>query len=180
VIADLLRELQGLTEVVETLLAAAEIGQIVADNHERSDLCLACADAPRESECPLGGRQRLLMAASQHQSARECSECVRALGGGRLGWDDLDAALERGEGGIVVAEFVQVLAEVDLEQTRAVRLLSTDELDRSACELDRAGRGADVTGEPGRSVAQLGDVEADEVGRIRYRVPERERALEVR
>jgi hypothetical protein len=45
-IADLLGELQGLTKVGDTLLAAAEVGEVGAEHGDRSHLCLACADTP--------------------------------------------------------------------------------------------------------------------------------------
>ena len=67
-----------------------------------------------------------------------------------------------------------------MEERRTVRVALADELDRSPAELDRARGGADLAGELGRPGAELGEVEPGELGRVRHRVPERERPLEVR
>ena len=70
-IADLLGEPQGLPKMRETLLAAAEVGEVAAEHGERSDLRLACADTPSERERLLADRQRLRMAPGHHQPSRE-------------------------------------------------------------------------------------------------------------
>ena len=70
-IADLLGELQGLAEVGDTLVAAAEVGEVAAEHGERPELCLAGADAPRQRERLLGDRQRLRMPPGHHQRACE-------------------------------------------------------------------------------------------------------------
>ena len=67
-----------------------------------------------------------------------------------------------------------------MEERRTVRVALADELDRSPAELDRARGGTDLAGELGRPGAELGEVEPGELGRVRHRVPERERPLEVR
>ncbi len=70
-IADLLGELQGLTKMGETLVAAAEVGEVAAEHGERPALRLACADGARERERLLADRQRLRMAPGHHQRSRE-------------------------------------------------------------------------------------------------------------
>ena len=180
VIADLLGEPQGLAKMGETLLAAAEVGEVGAEHGERPDLCLARADLPGERERLLADRQRLGVAPGHHQPARQRAQRVRALGRGRLRRHELDRALERGEAGVVPADLVQVLAEAHMQERRAVRVVGADELDRPPGELDRARRGTDLAGELGRPGAELGEVEPGELGRVRHGVPQRERPFEVR
>ena len=70
-ITDLLGELQGLANIGDALLAAAELGEIDAQHGERPDLCLACAETAGEHERLLGYRQRLRIAPGHHQPPRE-------------------------------------------------------------------------------------------------------------
>ena len=180
-IADLLGELQGLTKMGDTLLAAAEVGEVAAEHGERSDLRLACADIPSERERLLADRQRLRVAPGHHQRPRERPQRIRALRRGRLRRHELDRALERGEASVVRC---RSRARYSPRRTwrSAARCGSSvaDELDRSPAELDRARGGADLAGELGRPGAELGEVEPGELGRVRHRVPQRERPLEVR
>ena len=67
-----------------------------------------------------------------------------------------------------------------MEDCRSVRVPRADELDRLPCQLECACRVADLAGESGCPGAQLGEVEPDELGRVRHRVPQRERPLEMR
>ena len=71
VIADLLGELHGLTKIGDTLVPAAEVGEIGATHRERSDLRLACADVASEGECLFADRQRLRKAPEHAQRPRE-------------------------------------------------------------------------------------------------------------
>ena len=164
----------------ETLLAAAEVGEVAAEHGERSDLCLACADVSRERERLLADRQRLRMAPGHHQPSRERSQRIRALRRRRLRRHELDRALERGEESVGTAGRVEVFTEAHMEERRTVRVFGADELDRSPPELNRTGGSADFAGELGRPGAELGEIEPGELGRVRDRGPERERPLEVR
>ena len=67
-----------------------------------------------------------------------------------------------------------------MEERRTVRVRGADELDRSPCQLERARRGARFGWRVGCPGAELGEVEPDELGRVRHSVPERERPLEMR
>ena len=60
-----------------------------------------------------------------------------------------------------------------------MRVLRADELDRSPSELDRARGGTDLAGELGCPGAEFGEVKPGELGRVRHRLPERERPLEM-
>ena len=179
-IADLLGELQGLTKMGDTLLTAAEVGEVAAEHRERSDLRLACADIPSERERLFADRQRLRMAPGHPQHPRERPQRIRALRRGRLRRHELDRTLDRGEASVFTAGLLEVLAEAHMEEGRTVRVALADDLDRSPAQLDRARGGADLAGELGRPGAELGEVEPGELGRVRHRVPERERPLEVR
>ena len=70
-ITDLLGELQRRTNLGETLLGAAQVGEVHAEHRERSNLCLGCADTSSERKRLLGDRQRLRMAPGDHQYPRE-------------------------------------------------------------------------------------------------------------
>ena len=158
VIADLLGELQGLTEVGEALLAAAEVGEVAAEHGERPDLCLACADLPSERERLLGDRQRLRVAPGHHQPARERPQRVRALRRGRLRRHELDRALERGESSVVLpVSWRYSPRRTWRSAARCGSSAPTSSIARRR-ELDRARGGADVArrARPPRSRARRG------------------------
>ena len=60
-----------------------------------------------------------------------------------------------------------------------MRVCVADELDRASAKLMRARRRARLAGQLACPRAELGEVEPDELGRVRHGVPERERPLEV-
>jgi hypothetical protein len=164
----------------DTLLGAAEEGEVDAQHGERSDLCFACADSSCERERLFADRQRLCVTPGHHQSTRERPQRIGALRRGRLGGEELDRALERGEYGVVPAGLDQVFGEPHVHERRAVRIVLADELDRPTVELQRSQRG---TGPPGQLAcpgAGLGQVELRELSRVRHRGPELECPLEVR
>ena len=70
-IVDLLGELHGVANMGDTLVAAAEAGQIDAEHGECPDLRLGCAELPGQGERLLGYRQRFRIATGHHQPARE-------------------------------------------------------------------------------------------------------------
>ena len=178
-IADLLGELQGLTKVGETLVAAAEVGEVAAEHGERSDLCLACADTPSERERLLGNRQRLRIAPGHHQRPGERPQRIRALRRRRLRRHELDRALERGEAGVV---HCRSRARYSPRRTwrSAARCGSSSPTSSIARRpSSTAAGGTDLAGELGRPGAELGEVELSELGRVRDGGPQRERPLEV-
>ena len=179
-IADLLGELDGLTKMGETFLAAAEVGEVAGEHGERADLCLACADLPSERERLLRDRQRLRMAPDHHQSPRKRPQRIRALRRGRLRRRELDRALERGESGSFAAGLEEVLGEAHVEECRPARVVPADELDRLPSELDRARRRPRAAGELGCPGAEFDEVEPGQLARVRHGAPVRERPLEVR
>ena len=119
------------------------------------------------------------MAPGHHQYPRERPQRVRPLGRGRLRRHELDRALDCGKSGVVAAGLVEILAEPHVQERRTVRVCVADELDRAPAELVRARRRARLAGQLACPRAELGEVEPDELGRVRHRVPERERPLEV-
>ena len=135
-ITDLLGELQRRTNLGETLLGAAQVGEVHAEHCERSDLCLARADRAGQRKRLLADRQRLRMAPGHHQDPRERPQRVRPLRRGRLRRHELDRALDCGESGLVAAGLVEVLAELHVQERRTVRVCVADELDRAPAELD--------------------------------------------
>ena len=76
-IANLLGEADGLTEMGETFLPAAKVGEVAGNHGECADLRLACADLPSVRERVLCDRQRLRVAPDHHQSARKRPERIR-------------------------------------------------------------------------------------------------------
>ena len=66
-----------------------------------------------------------------------------------------------------------------MEKRRTVQVAFAGGLDRLPAQLDRAQGGGCFAGELSRPGAQLGEVEPGELGRVRHRVPERERPFEV-
>ena len=82
-VSELLGELQGLPELRETLVAAAEIREAAAEHRERPALRLPRADGARERERLLAERERLLVAPEQLQPARDVPPApARAVGDG--------------------------------------------------------------------------------------------------
>ena len=65
-IADLLGEPHGVTEVADAFVAAAEVGKVAREHGERPDLGLAGAGLAGERERLLGQRQRLRVPPGHH------------------------------------------------------------------------------------------------------------------
>ena len=78
-VSELLGALQGLLELRETLVAAAEIGEAAAQHCERPALRLPRADRARERERLLAERERLLVAPQELQPARVPRQRLRTL-----------------------------------------------------------------------------------------------------
>ena len=179
-IADLLGEPQGLAQMDQTLLGAAEIGQVAAEHGERPDLRLAARRRARASAsaCSAIGSDSAWRQATINPPASDPSAYARSARR-RVGRHDLDRPLERGQS----ASSLPISCRYSPRRTcsSAARYGSSvaDELDRTPGELDRARGGADLAGELGRPGAELGEVDPGELGRVRHGVPQRERPLEV-
>ena len=179
-VADRLGELQGVPELREALVAAAEVREVAAERRERPDLGLLRADRARELERLLADRERLLVAPEQRNPGASAASARARSGEGGLRGHELDRALERGEEGVAAAALEQVAASRSCRSAACSRSLLADELDRSPRELHRARRGACLAGELRGPGAELVEAEPRELGCVGHGVPQRERALEVR
>ena len=178
-IAVVLGESNGRPEMNEALFTAPEIREVDSEHRERDELGRTCPDLTRERECLLRDNARLVVAPGEHQPIPERREHLRALWRGRVRRQELDSAPGCGEAGLAVATRGQVRAEALVRVRSAERIVLADERDGSACKLDGAWCRTGCACKLGRPGAELGEVEPSEARRIRHRVPERERPLDV-
>src|SRR6185437_14163816 len=106
VIADFLGQLTGLTEVGDTFVAAAEVGEVDAERGECSNLRLSSPDVAGERERPFADWDRVRMAPGDHQPACYRGQRVGVLGRARRGRGELSRAFQRSQPRLVVAGLV--------------------------------------------------------------------------
>jgi len=135
--------------VDQTLLTAAEVGEVGTDHRERSDLGLPRPDLPSQAQRPLADRQRVRVAPGHHQPARQRPQHVRVLGGRRPRRHHLDGPGERGQRGLVLTGLVEVLTEAHLKQRGSMGVPRSAQFYRPPGQLDRSAGGADLTGQLG-------------------------------
>ena len=87
--------------------------------------------------------------------------------------------LDDGEGSVGPPALVQVATEAVVVANGAERVALLDEIDRLMRQLDRPRRCSRLAGELGCPGAQLGQVDAGELGRIGHGIPRRQGPLEV-
>ena len=178
-ITGLLGELESPAESPDALVRAADIGEVPTEVLERPALHCRRVDRAGERKRLLAHPERLVEAPGEHQAARKRNESTRALRRGRLDRNQPDHSLGRGESCIGLSAFVEVASERVIELCRARCVALRDEVDRSLDELDRSRRFTGSAGELGGPGAELGEVEARELGSVGHGLPEGEGSLEV-
>src|SRR6186997_2574367 len=114
------------------------------------------------------------------QTSRERRERVRLHGRRRLQCGELNGALELGEERVAGAALEHIPAQPVMKYGSAEPIALADELDRPPRELYCARRVARPARELRGPCADLVEIEPDQLGSSRHRVPQGERAVDMR
>ena len=178
-IADLLGELQGSVKLGETLLASAEVGEAAAAHGQRSDLCLACTDGASK-------RERLLARSATTLDGARPASSLRRVTPARRRARARAARLVRSRPRARARRSQHCRCRSRTGTRRGRHGGSPLGAGRRADELDRSRASSTARAEAptgwrvGCPGAHRGEVEPGEPGRVGYRGPERDRALEMR
>ena len=179
-IAAALGEVEGSPEIADALVGAAEVGEVPAQVQEHAKLHRVRADGTCQRERLLTDRERLVEAPGEHQSVRERRQSLRPLGGWAAGPARARPPAQTRRGRRRSSRF---RGGSDRDGRRgALRAASRSRSTRSIafCASSTARGPAPVRLASSAVQAQrLGEVEPGEPGRVRHRVPERERPLQV-